>query len=100
MGKEDDHEMRARRHTPEQVLRKLREADRLKADGLTNAEIAKALEVSEQTRSRWQNTYGGMKAADVKRLKELETENRRLKQIVADKELENRALKELAQGKW
>ncbi len=100
MGKEDDHEMRARRHTPEQVLRKLREAERLQADGKTVAEIAKALEVSEQTLARWRNTYGAMKANDVRRLKELETENRRLKAIVADKELENRALKELAEGKW
>jgi transposase-like protein len=63
-------------------------------------EVAKALEVSEQTFHRWRNQYGGMKAEDVKRLKELERENRELKQIVADKELEVRAHKEISAGNW
>ena len=63
-------------------------------------EVAKALEVSEQTFHRWRNQYGGMKADDVKRLKELERENRELKQIVADKELEVRAHKEISAGNW
>jgi hypothetical protein len=62
--------------------------------------VAKALEVSEQTFHRWRNTYGGMKASDVKRLKELERENGQLKRIVADKELENLALKEIARGNF
>lgn len=69
-------------------------------EGKTTAEVARALEVSENTFHRWRNQYGGMKASDAKRLKELEVENRRLKQIVADKELEVTALKELAEGKW
>ncbi|GIK77432.1 MAG: transposase [Actinomycetes bacterium] len=92
--------MRARRHSPEQIIRKLREAEVMLGEGKTTAEVARALEVSENTFHRWRNQYGGMKASDAKRLKELEVENRRLKQIVADKELEVTALKELAEGKW
>ena len=92
--------MARRRHTPEQIVRKLREADKLLAEGQDVAEVARHLQVSEQTYHRWRNQYGGMKADDVKRLKELETENRRLKEIVADKELEVLALKEIARGNW
>jgi putative transposase len=58
------------------------------------------LEVSEQTYHRWRNQFGGMDADDARRLKDLERENRELKQIVADKELENRALREIAKGNW
>ena len=92
--------MKRRRNTPEQIIRKLREADRLLGEGKTVPEVAKALEVSEATYHRWRNQYGGMKADDVKRLKELERENARLKAIVADQALENRALKEIAKGNW
>lgn len=91
---------RRRRHTPEQVVRKLREADRLLAEGKATADVARHLEVSENTYHRWRNQYGGMKADDAKRLKELERENSRLKAIVADQALENRALKEVARGNW
>jgi putative transposase len=91
---------RRRRHTPEQVVRKLREADRLLGEGRDLAEVCRLLEVSEATYHRWRNQYGGMKADDVKRLKELEVENSRLKRIVADKELENLALREIAKGNW
>ena len=92
--------MKRRRHTPEQVIRKLREAERMLAEGKTTAEVAKALEVSENTYFRWRNQFGGMKADDAKRLRELERENAALKRIVADKELENVALKEIAKGNW
>ena len=92
--------MKQRRHTPEQVIRKLREADRLLGEGKVIAEVARALEVSEVTYHRWRNQYGGMKADDVKRLKELERENQRLKAIVAEQALECRALKEVARGNW
>ena len=92
--------MKRRRHTPEQIIRKLREAERMLGEGKQVPEVAKALEVSEQTFHRWRNQYGGMKAEDVKRLKELEKENRELKQIVADKELEVRAHKEISAGNW
>jgi transposase-like protein len=92
--------MKRRRHTPEQIIRKLREAERLQGEGRTVAEVTKALEISEQTFYRWRDRYGGMKADDVKRLKELEKENRELKQIVADKELDIRAYKEIAKGNF
>jgi len=71
--------MKQRRHTPEQVVRKLREGNRMLAEGKTLPEVAKALEVSENTFHRWRAQYGGMKADDVKRLKELERENTTLK---------------------
>ena len=92
--------MKRRRHTPEQVIRKLREAERMFGEGKTTAEVARALEVSENTYHRWQRQFGGMKADDAKRLRELERENARLKAIVADKELEVVALKEVAKGNW
>jgi putative transposase len=88
-----------RRHTPEQIVRKLREAVRLLAEGMEVPEVAKALEVSEQTYHRWRAQYGGMQADDVKRLKELERENAQLKRLVADKELENLALREISKGR-
>src|SRR5919108_2846418 len=87
--------MKRRRHTPEQIVRKLREADRLLAEGQDVPEVAKQLEVSEATYHRWRAEYGGLKADAVKRLKELEAENARLKRIVADKELQIQTLKEL-----
>ena len=74
--------MKRRRHTPEQIVRKLREAERLPGEGQTI------------------NQYGGMQADDARRLRELERENARLKRIVAGKELEIDALKEIAKGNW
>ena len=92
--------MQHRRHTPEQVVRKLREADKLLAEGADIATVAKHLEVSEQTFHRWRTQYGGMKADDAKRLKELERENARLKHIVADQVLDIAMLKEVAKGNF
>lgn len=92
--------MKRRRHTPEQIIRKLREAEQLLSEGRTMGEAAKTLGVAEQTLHRWRNTYGGMKAQDVKRLKELEKENSQLKRLVADKELEVLAFKEISKGKF
>ncbi len=92
--------MKRTRHTPEQVIRKLREADRLLAEGMGVAEVAKQLGVSENTYHRWRNQYGGMKADDVKRLKELERENQRLKRIVANQALDIDGLKEIARGNF
>jgi len=91
---------RGRRHSPEQVVRKLREADRLLGEGVGVPEVAKQLEVSEQTLHRWRAQYGGLKASDAKGLKELERENARLKRMVADQLLENEALREIAKGNW
>ena len=92
--------MKRRRHTPEQIVRKLREADRLLGEGQELPSVVKQLEVSEATFHRWRAQYGGMKADDVKRLKELEVENARLKRIVADQTLEVTALREIAKGNW
>jgi putative transposase len=92
--------VKRRRHTPEQIIRKLREAERMLGEGKTIPEAAKELGISEQTYHRWRNQYGGMKANDAKRLKELERENATLKAIVADQALEVRALKEVAKGNW
>lgn len=92
--------MKQRRHTPEQVIRKLAEADKLLAQGKTIEEVARHLEISEQTFHRWRNQYGGMKADDAKRLKELEKENTRLKKLLAEAELDKSMLKELAEGNF
>jgi DNA-binding transcriptional MerR regulator len=92
--------MSRRRHTPEQIVRKLREADRLLSEGMELPEVIKYLEVAEATYHRWRNQFGGMKADEVKRLKELEIENQRLKRIVADQVLEGAALKEIAKGNF
>ena len=92
--------MKGRRHTPEQIVRKLREADRLLSEGKSVAEVAKELGISEHTFGRWRNQYGGMKADDVKELRRLKDENGRLKRMVADLSLDNQILKEVAQGKF
>src|SRR5271155_1699121 len=93
-------QMKQRRHTPEQVIRKLAEGDKLLGQGKTVEEQARHLEISEQTFHRWRNQYGGMKADDAKRLKELERENSRLKRIVADQVLDIEMLKEVNRGNF
>ena len=92
--------MKRRHHTPEQIVRKLREADRMPGEGQPMVEVCKHLEVTEQTYYRWRNQYGGMKADDAKRLKELERENQRLKRIVADQALDIDMLKEVNRGNF
>ena len=92
--------MKRRVNTPEQIVRKLRDADRMLGEGSTLVEVSKHLEVVEQTYYRWRNQYGGMKADDAKRLRELEKENARLKRIVADQALDNAMLKEPARGNF
>ncbi len=91
---------RRKRHTPEQVVRKLTEADRLLAQGADVAEVARQLGVSEQTYFRWRNQFGGLKAEGAKRLKELEKENAWLKRLLAEAELEKDALRESAKGEF
>lgn len=86
-----------KRHTPEQVVRKLGQADRA-ADGSDIAAVCRELGISEQTYYRWRNQYGGLKADDAKRLRELEKQNATLKRLLAEAELEKAALKELAEG--
>jgi transposase len=91
---------RRKRHTPEQIVRKLRDADAMLNVGKDQAAVLQALEVSEATYLRWRNRYGGMKAEEAKRLKQLEDENKRLKEIVAEKELDIKMLKYVAEGNW
>lgn len=86
--------MKRTRHSPEQVIGKLREADAMLAAGKTIAQVVQQLGVSEQTFHRWRNQYGGMKAGEARRLKELEQENTRLKKLVADLSLDKSMLKE------
>ncbi len=92
--------MKRRRHTPEQIVCKLREADRLLGEGKDIAEVLRYLEVSEPMLHRWRNQYGGMKAVGAKRLRELERENGRLKQVVAEQALDIQALKEISGGNF
>ena len=89
-----------KRHTPEQVMIKLREIDADLGAGLSIQEIARKHAVSEATIGRWRVLYGGMKGPDMKRLKELELENTRLKRAVADLTLDNQCLKEIAKGNF
>lgn len=89
---------RRKRHTPEQIIRKLREADTMLAAGQTTGQVVQALEISEQTFHRWRNQYGGMKAEEAKRLKELDEENKRLKKLLAEAELDKEILQEALKG--
>jgi transposase-like protein len=91
---------RRKRHSPEQIVRKLRDADAMLNSGKDEAAVLQALEISESTLERWRTQYGGMKAEEAKRLKELEIENRRLKHIVAEQALDIQMLKHVAEGNW
>jgi transposase-like protein len=90
--------MKKKRHSPEQIIAKLREAEAGLNRGQELAAVCRQLEVSEQTYYRWRQQYGGMKADEMKRLKELEKENGRLKKLVADQALDIQILKEVAKG--
>jgi len=92
--------MKQRHHTPEQVIRKLAEGEKLLGEGKSIEEVARHLEITESTWHRWRNQYGGMKADDAKELKELRRENQRLKKIVADQALDIDMLKELNRGNF
>ena len=89
-----------KRHSPGQIIRKLEEADHRLNAGQSVAQVYQALEISEATYHRWRNQYGGMKAQEAKRLKELEKENARLKKLVADLMLDKEMLKDLAEGNF
>jgi putative transposase len=99
-GKEIFMTTRRRRHSPEQIVKKLRDADAMLNSGRDLAAVLQSLEVSESTYERWRNQYGGMKSEEAKRLKELEEENGRLKHIVAEQALDIRMLKHVAGGNW
>jgi transposase-like protein len=89
-----------KRHSPTQIVEKLRNGDAMLNAGKTVSEVIQFLGVSEQTYYRWRNQYGGMKSEEAKRLKELEIENARLKRLLADAELDKAMLKEIASGNW
>ena len=90
---------RKRRYSTEQIIRKLRETDVLLSQGKTAEEIARLLEISKQTYYRWRKEYGGLNMTQAKKLKELETENARLKTLVADLSLDNAIIKEVLSKK-
>ncbi len=92
--------MSRKRFTPEQIIKKLREAEILINKGQNVAEVIRKLGVSEQTYYRWRKEYGGMGVEQTKRLKELEKENARLKKLVADLSLDNAILKETVKGNF
>ncbi len=92
--------MDRKRHTPEQIIRKLREAEVQLAKGQPMVEVARKLGITEQTYYRWRKEYGGLRVDQAKRLKELEKENARLKKLVAEQALDNAILKEVSSGKF
>lgn len=91
---------RRKRHSPEQIVKKLRDADAMLNAGKELAAVLQSLEIAEATYHRWRNQYGGMKSSEAKRLKELEDENRKLKEIVAEQQLDIKMLKHVAAGNW
>ncbi len=92
--------MSKKRHTAEQIIGKLREAEVLLSQGQSVLEACKKIEISEQTYYRWRKEYGGIRLDQAKRLKELERENTRLKKLVADQALDNAILKEVTSGNF
>jgi putative transposase len=89
-----------KRHTPEQIIRKLRQADERLASGVSVPEVARELGVSEATYHRWRNRYAGTNPSETKRLKELEKENARLKKTVAEQAVDISILKEVSKGNF
>lgn len=92
--------MRGKRHKPEQIIRKLRQAEARLAQGATVPEVCRELEVSEATYHRWRRRHGALDEDQLKRLKALERENQRLKKIVADQAVDISILKEAAEGNF
>lgn len=89
-----------KRYTTEQIVAKLREAEKLQAQGSTIPQLCKRLPISEQTFYRWRIKYGALKEDEAQRLKALEAENARLKRIVAEQALDISMLKDLQKGNW
>jgi putative transposase len=90
--------MSSKRHTPEQIVAKLRQVDVLISQGSTAADAVRSIGVTEVTYYRWRQEFGGLKTSQVKRLKELETENARLRKAIADLTLDKLILQEAARG--
>lgn len=92
--------MKRKRHTPEQIVGHLRNAEAMESEGRTIEQICKKLGVSEQTYHRWRRDYGSTSTDQVRRLKQLERENTELKKLLADQLLENKVLKDVAEGNF
>ena len=92
--------MPRKKYRPEEIITKLREADILISQGQTVASVIKSLGISDVTYYRWRKDYGGMNTTQLKRLKELEQENARLRQAVSDLTLDKLILKEAAEGNF
>ena len=92
--------MPRKKHTTEQIIAKLRQAEVMMGQGKTLEETCRAIEVTTNTYYRWKQQYGGMKMDQAKRYKELEKENQRLKKLVADQALDISMLKEVARGNF
>ncbi len=92
--------MGRKRHTPEEIVAKLRQVDVLVAQGQTIDAAARSIGVTQTTYHRWRNEFGGLKLDQVKRLKVLEAENARLRRAVADLTLDKVILTEAARGNW
>lgn len=92
--------MPGKRFSVEQIVAKLREAEKLQGQGATIPQVCKRLQISEQTFYRWRIKYGALKEDEAQRLKALEQENARLKRIVAEQALDISMLKDLQRGKW
>ena len=92
--------MTRKRHKPEEIVAKLRQVDVLVSQGQSVADAIRSIGVTEVTYYRWRQEYGGLKSDQVRRLKELETENLRLRKAVADLTLDKLILKEAAAGNW
>ena len=90
--------MPKKRHSPEEIVTKLRQVDVMTSQGRTLGEAIRAIEVAEATYHRWRNEYGGLKLAQVRRLKELELENSRLRRAVSDLTLDKQILAEALRG--
>lgn len=88
------------RHSAEQIIRKLRQADVLLGQGKTVELVCRELKISDATYYKWRQRYGGMEIAQARRLKALEAENARLKRVVADLTLDKQILKDAAQGNF
>ena len=89
-----------KKHSPEQIVRKLQTADELAAGGASGEEIARQLGISTATLYNWRNRYGAMDVNEAKELRKLRDENAKLKRLVAEKELDLLALKEIAAGNF
>ena len=92
--------MARKRYKPEEIVAKLRQVEVLTAQGKTAVEAIRSIGVTEVTYYRWRQEYGGLKGDQVKRLKDLEQENARLRKAVSDLTLEKLILKEAASGNW